>query len=471
MKKQKIAAYIAIGMILISMIFLSGLILSMYKDSGYEIGSEGKEINHSIYTLYKGKIYANVPSNGEYLIDIADSQSFKMIYKDFNYKERQFAIDKNNSYCGNRVIPNFNPQTAKSLGHSYFTDEQNTVYCAPFTKINDDLSGWKNLFQTWLYGWSQGDKPQVYYYPLIVLPTTTTSYQSILEGDLVTDGQRVFFRGELMPDANPKKLEAINIIRNDDSKWKSNDFYHDDSNVYYQQNKLSIKNSQNLYSFYVDGLQREAYLFEPKSGEVAINNIVFPLESTPYQLISRYGGHVNHVLFLSKQGVYFYDQKQEKIRRAGDNPFLHGHWQEIAPFVFTYNNQTYYLQDSSSRGGRKSPSLISRSTTLYLLEEDPSTSWEKIGNVARHHYGEIWKKGENYYYFDRLGSSQLLGHTIYIINGKKVLDRLLNEPLLPKDIRKMVDDNNLLNVSGSEVLSAKTQYKNTIINVFDFIKE
>ena len=468
MKKRQIAAYVGIGIICFSIIFLSGFILLMNKESSYDIGNKGKSINNSIYTLYNGKIYANVPSNGEYLIDNADPESFKTLYDEFNYKERQFAIDKNYSYCGNRIIPKFNPKTAKSLGHSYFTDKENTIYCAPFTKINDELSSWETLRQNWLYGWSLGNKQEVYYYPMVFLPVSTTPYYSLLKADLLTDGQHVFFRGYLMPEAKPNKLAAIDIIRIDDSRWESRDFHHDDINVYYQQNKLSINNSENLYSFFIDGLQREAYLFEPKSGSVVINNIEFPAKFTPYQLMSRYGGHVNHVLFLSKHGVYFYDQKQEKIRRAGDNPFLQGNWKEIAPFVFTYNNKTYYLQDSSSWGGRKSPGLISRSTTLYLLDEDSSEDWIKIGNLAHSHYGEVWKKGEHYYYFDRLGSSQLVKYTIYIINGKKVLDSLLNDDLQPQDIRKMEDDNRLINVSGTEVFRAKTQYKRSIKNRFDF---
>ena len=71
MKISKLIVMISIGIILTSIVFLSGLILSFYKVSGSDINN-GKKIGNSIFTLYNDKIYATVPSNGEYVIVSAD---------------------------------------------------------------------------------------------------------------------------------------------------------------------------------------------------------------------------------------------------------------------------------------------------------------------------------------------------------------------------------------------------------------
>lgn len=467
MKISKIIVMISIGIILTSIVFLSGLILSFYKVSGSDINN-GKKIGNSIFTLYNDKIYATVPSNGEYVIVSADPSSFRTLSKKFNYRERQFAIDKNNSYCGNRIIPDLDPNKVDALGHSYFSDGKHTLYCAPFTLQNVELSNLKELYQTWLYGWSFGEKPQTFYYPIRMLPLSKIPYQPILDADLISNGEQVFYEGNLMPDASVEQLKAINILYNDGSLRKSHLYHHDKLNVYYKQYKLGINNSPDLYSFYIGNLYQNAYLFEPNTGQISMNNIDFPLDNAPYKVISHHGGHVYHGLFLSNQGVYFYDTQQKKIRRAGDNPFLKGHWKEIAPLVFSYNSKTYFLQTSENWGGNKSPGLISRSTHLYLLDENTVGEWKKLGDVTYHRYGEVWQKGNSYYYFDKLGTTQGIYQTIYRIVNMSTLEHLLNDELRVDEMRKIIGDKEQLQPAGGiKILTAKTQYRKTLTHLFD----
>ncbi|HCM63522.1 MAG TPA: hypothetical protein DIT05_13410 [Morganella sp. (in: Bacteria)] len=469
MKKNNVTSMIAGGSVLLTLLLLlSGFILSMNKISGSDI-DDGQQIGHSIFTLYDGKMYAGVPSDGQYVIEAADPASFKVLSDD--YKARQFAVDKHHAYCGNLIIPDFNPGAAKSIGNGYFTDNQNTIYCAPFTKQNAAMTGWKKLRETWLYGWDLGGKPQVFYYPTEVLPASVTPYQLLPETGLAGNGTSVFFNGKHMPDADPNTLTAIDVQQSDLSVRKSHVFYRDNRNVYYQHDKLPLKSNAALYGFYIGNLFQDAYLFDPQSGLVAMNNIVFPPEFSPYKIISRYGGHVNHALFLSEQGVYFYDRKKEKISRVGDNPFPDNSCQEIAPMIFNCNNQTYYLQGSESWGTNKSPGLISRSTHICLFEENSPEAWEKTGDVTNHRYGEVWKKGNKYYYFDRLGATQLVNHTIYDITDSQTLNSLLNDNLRTDNIRKMVKDGYLQPVTCTSVLTAKTHYKKTFMSALDIFSD
>lgn len=468
MKQKTIVNLIGISLLLACIVFLSGYALLLNKTSSYEI-DQGQRLNFSIYTRYQGDIYASVPSDGNYLIDSADTKSFKTLVENPQHKERQFAIDKHQAYCGNLAVPNFKPATAQSLGNSYFTDGTTTVYCAAFTEQNFELSGWQNIWQSWLYGWNLGNKPQVYFYPMHVLPNSATAYQAILKTDLASNGTYAFFQGKLMPDANPKQLQALPFLEENNSLRESLNFYRDHNFVYYQNYKLPLKSNDQLFSFKVGNLRQEFYLYDPTSGAAFVNNLAFDPQFAPYQILSRFGGHVNQMLFLSKNGVYFYDGKKQKIRRAGDNPFKDGNWEEIAPLIFTYNNQTYFLQSSTRSGNRRSPGLVSRSTKLYRLDENKNQPWEKISDASNDRYGQIWKKGNTYYFFDKLGVTQLLYNTMYRITDQSTLTQLLNAPHYD-EIRKMASTGKLKSVSATEILEAKTNYKETfwgLFNLFD----
>ncbi|MFT0212522.1 DKNYY domain-containing protein [Pseudomonas sp. F1_0610] len=438
----------------------------MSEPSSISMEHEGERISNSIFINYQGQIYASVPSNGYHLIKQADPASFKLIATN-SQRNTPFAIDQQQAYCGNKSIANFSPTTAVYLGNDYFTDGHSTIYCAPFTEQNLTLSSWQNLVETWLYGLGLGEKPQVYFYPLVRLPNSSTPYKALLKNNLATNGSTVFFRGKLMPDAQPEQIKAVNLQDEDKRLRSSHNLYQDDNFVYYHNYKLPIPSSKHMYSFNVGNLFKEHYLFDPTTGNVAMNNLVFNTDYAPYQIMSHHGGHVNHVLLLSKHGVYFYDQAKEKIKRAGDNPFPDGNWQEIAPLIFIYNNHTYFLQDSSISGQKRhSTGLVSRSTSLYQLEENTTDAWEKIADIHYGRYGQIWRKGKDYYFFDKLGKTQLSNTTLYRIANQTAVKLLLNQAN-PNDIRKMIKEGALVRVSAKKIFQAKSQYRNNFLDFSD----
>lgn len=459
MQKNRIAvvgvlAFTGLGLAL----FISGFLLEGDPISSIELSHQGQSVNNSIYTRYQGKIYASVPSNGDYLMAQADAQSFRSLNQEGRYQDRQFAVDRNHAYCGNLIVPHLNPAQTQALQHNYYTDGQNTVYCAAMSQRNDALSTWQEIKQSWLYGWKLGEKPQTYLYTMRTLPSSTDAYRPILNADILTNGKMVYYKGLEMLDANPAQLEPIALPQPDQSIRLSHTFYRDHNSVYYKNDKLSIPSHAGLYAFNIDGLDQD-YLYDPRQGQVVMNNVVFDPQFAPYQLISRFGEHVNHALFLSKHGVYYYDTREKQLQRAGDNPFPQGNFKEIAPLIFSYNKKTYYLQDLERWGSAKGPGLISRSTVLYQLEDEPSGAWQKVADVTTHHYAEIWKKADQYYYFDLLGSSQLIPHTIYRIADQATLDALHLENLAPDDIRKLARNQKLIPVKSKEIVKATTHYR------------
>lgn len=130
--------------------------------------------------------------------------SFRLLPDNNNHNGRQFAADKYHAWCGNLPVADFNPQTAVTIGNGYFTDGKNTVFCAPYTRINNELTGLQKLYQEWRYGWGLSDKPLSYYYPQQPLPPSASPYRILPDSGLVSNGEQVFFDGKLMPEANPK---------------------------------------------------------------------------------------------------------------------------------------------------------------------------------------------------------------------------------------------------------------------------
>lgn len=466
MLKSRISIILALAFTGLSLaLFISGLIRDGDSVSNIELDHNGRSIQNSIYTEYQGKIYASVPSNGNYLMAQADAQSFRSLNQEGRYPDRQFAVDRKHAYCGNIVVTQLNPAKVHPLEHNYYSDGHNTVYCAAMSQRNTELSTWQELKQTWLYAWGLSDKPQTYIYNIRVLPQSAQAYRPILNADLLTNGQAVYYKGLPMPDANPAQLEPIPLPQTDQSIRLSYAFYRDQKSVYYKQDKLPIASHADLYGFNIDGLDQD-YLYDPHQGQVVVNNLMFDPQHAPYQLISRYGDHVHHALFLSKHGIYYYDNQTKNIQRTGDNPFSQGGLKEIAPLIFSDNNQTYFLQDSERWGGRKGPGLISRSTTLYQLEDVPDEPWEKIADVTTHHYAEVWKKGDQYYYFDQLGSTQLIGQTLYRIADQATLNTLRDAELRTDDIRQLTRKEKLLPVKAKEIVKATTYYRKML---FGFI--
>lgn len=466
MQKSRIAIIVALAITGLGLaVFISGFIRDGDTVSSIELDHNGRSIQNSIYTEYQGKIYASVPSNGNYLMAQADPKSFRSLNQDDRYPDRQFAVDHKHAYCGNLPVAHLNPAKVHSLEHNYYSDGHNTVYCAAMSQRNTELSTGQELKQAWLYAWGLAEKPQTYIYNMRELPKSASTYRPILDADLLTDGQAVYYKGLTMLDANPAQLEPIPLPQDDQSIRLSREFHRDQKSVYYKQDKLPIAAHADLYGLNIDGLDQD-YLIDPHQGQVVVNNLMFDPKLAPYQLISRSGDHVHHALFLSQHGVYYYDNQTKNIQRAGDHPFPQGNWKEIAPLIFSYNNQTYFLQDSERWGGSKGPGLISRSTTLYQLEDAPAGAWEKVANVTTHHYAEIWKKADQYYYFDQLGSTQLIGYTLYRIADSATLQALCHNELRTEDIRQLTRNEKLLPVKGKEIVKATTHYRKML---FGFI--
>ncbi|MDV2438666.1 DKNYY domain-containing protein [Acinetobacter gerneri] len=439
-------------------IFVAFCLFFVYKishrdfSSELEYSREKKQIDSSIFSAYKGQIYASVPSNGDYLIQQADLATFHLI--DQSYQSRHVAADKNHVYCGNLILEKLNPSTTTAIGNDYLSDGQKTYYCSGMTIKNPDLGIVAEVSQLVLNLFGLYDKPQTWIYPF---KEVSNIQQSSNMNGLVTSQNQVLLNGQELPKANAQSLRKINRLYADGDTRPSEVYTADGRHVYAKNTLLNMMDSADLYSLAIDAQNQDEYLIEPKSGMVYLNDFSFDPSHAPYRILSMNGAHANHTLWLSNDGIYFYDREDKKVRRAADNVFNRSNFTEIAPLIFFDGKTLLYLQDKQVWGGNKNPGLKSISTEILQLDEPMTGQWKKIGDV-NYRYGQVWQNGSTTYYFDQLGSGQSIKQTIYKIVDPTLLAELSNPNIRTDDLREILSSNRVAIPKSNVVAFAKTKY-------------
>jgi hypothetical protein len=459
---QKRTRWIAIVCaLLIAGLPMTLLFLVIDGNDDFAAVDQGESYRSSIYKRYQGAIYAAVPSNGYYRMDAADPASFDA-FETRTYDGRQAGRDSRHVYCGNQILPEMQPASARFLGNGYFTDGTVTYFCAFHSESNAALGGLRQVWQQILFRAGRGEKPQTYLYPFKALPASAQPYRPLLERELATDGARVFYKGMEMPQANPATLRRI-AARQEGETRPGDQFFADGRHVYFRETLLPLSDDPGLYSFEVGGLDRQRYLRDPRDGMVYVGAQAFDAARAPYRLISEKGGHVNQALFAGQDGIYFYNSQTRQVERAGDDPFASGAFTALSPFVFSDGRQVLFLRGKESwNRSRSGGGLISRSTLIYRLPDTAGGPWQKLGDVY-HRFGSVWRQGDALYYFDEMGATQLVFSPIYRILDPAAADFLLRSQqtlqIRADDIRKLIRDGKMAAIEGEAILEAKTRYR------------
>ena len=414
--------------------FLAFVLLFLFifneKIDSYEIEKNGKRFGKSEFIEYQGEIFVPVPSGGRYVLEDVDLNSFKAVEDESTLV---VGLDKNRVYFGNIPIPDLDPSKLQVIGKGYYTDGKSTYFCSPYSQRNEDLSTSEEMFQNLAYIFSKTKKPQRYIYPYKKIETNKRLQPVENLPYFATDGEKVYYRGEVLEKADLNTLKSVD---------RYNGYFADKENVYYKSKLLPIKNSGKLRV--VSSKQGDEFLYDEANGYVFQEDYSFDREKAPYRVLGNEGGHLNHLVFINKEGIYYYDNEEKKQERAGDNFFI-GKIEEITPNIFTDDENLYYFHAYDVwRRSRYDNGLDSRNTEIYSLGK--KTDWKKIEDTSN---GGIWQKGNKYYYFDDLGIRQLISNTIYEITDKETLallrddynnQRLLiaNEKLIPVEGEKKV---------------------------------
>lgn len=406
-----------------------------------------------IYKLYNGSVYAGIPGNGFYKMDQADPETFALI-RDEKRNNRQAGKDNKHVYCGNLVLPELDPARTRYSGNSYLSDDTHTWYCGFNTIRNDSLNAIAEVFQSVRYRLGYGAKPQSYLNPSRLLPKSHTPYRPLLDADFITDGTRVYYRGELLTQAKPDTLRRI-TVQSSDGDRHSDRYFADDEHVYYKTQLLPYNDNNKLVV--LDG--NPPYLYDPTEGMVFAVNLAFDAANKPYTPLTHGDKFVYHVLFTSKNGIFFYDTESRKVKRAGDNVFACAEFNALSPYIFWDGKQLLYLEVTERRGGRSGRVLLSRSTAILRLTEPVTEDWQKLGNVRSGFYGSVWRNGASLWYFatSTFDSSVTTG-SLYHIADSATAEILQKPGIDDADIRNLVKQEKLYPPSHQKLLEAKTKY-------------
>ena len=411
-------------------LFFGFLFLFIFNEKidSYEIEKNGKQFGKSEFIEYQGEIFVPVPSGGRYVLEDVDLNSFKAVEDE---STQVVGLDKNRVYFGNIPIPDLDPSKLQVIGNGYYTDGKSTYFCSSYSQRNEDLSTSMEILQHFVYIFSKTKKPQSYIYPYKKIETNKRLQPVENLQYFATDGEKVYYRGEILEKADLNTLKSVDGY---------NGYFADKENVYYKSKLLPIKNSGKLRI--VSSEQGDEFLYDEVNGYVFMGDYSFDREKAPYKVLGNEGSHLNNLVFINKEGIYYYDGEEKKQERAGNN-FFTGKIEEITPNVFTDDENLYYFHAYDVwRKSKYDKGLDSRNTEIYSLGK--KDAWKKIEDTS---YGGIWQKGNKYYYFDDLGISQLISNTIYEITDKETLALLRGDY---NNRRQLIANEKLIPVEGEK---------------------
>ena len=462
----------AAGLSAIILIFLCFIVIFYVAFSGdetSEIQENGERYRKSEFYKYKDKIYVLVIGSGMLEVEGVDIPTFKVFDKDKEDERENVGFDKNRIYFGNIAVSDLDTDKLYYVGNNYYSDGTNSYFCSTSPKFNEELSAGSAIIQNVSHFFFKTREPQYYFYPYKKLETNKRLKRIEELRNFATNGEEVYYAGEKLANVD------INTIK----KIEEGLFYFvDKENVYYKSKLLSFKNNGKLKVFHEKN-GNIYYLYDEESGNVYADDCLFDTANAPYKVIGVDGTHNFSLLFISKDGVYFYEPFRKKQERIGDNIFK-GEIKEIYPNIFSDDENVYYLdvyEDWAKRSGNnpfslmKRPlngQLISRNTRIRYLDKKNAweNDWKKVADINFDRDGSIWKKGNKYYYFDIYGFNQNINRTIYEIVDKEVLDYLLNFSKLedsntinlPNKIRDFISEEKLIAFNGEVKMTATIHF-------------
>ena len=372
-------------------------------------------------------------------------------------------------YCGNLILPDLRPASARYLGNSYFSDGAATYFCSMHSRLNRELEPLDEFWQKLRHRAGAGPKPQTYLYPYVALPASARPTGRCWTATWPPTARARSTGAWRCPRRTPPRCGAC--------RWAGTATCGP-AMISSPMGAASISISSRA----AVGRSRVARLHGGRPVPAALSarparrhgvrgRAALRRRACAVPADQRKGRHVYQALFASKDGLYFYNTQTRQLERAGDDPFASGAYVELSPYVYSDGTQTLFLkaEEAWARSTRGSGGgLVSRSTLVNRLRDAPDGAWIKRG-VVYHNFGTVWQKGGTLYYFDEMGPSQLISSPIYQILDPVAADFLLRSQetrqIKADDIRKLIRGGRLAVPQYETVLEAKTRYRK-IFSIF-----
>ena len=435
-KNSNILFYFKIAIIIFAIFVLffipftiSNMISSDSKS--YEIKTNGEQYGTSNFFKYQEKIYVFTLNDGMQALENVDIETFKTLNSG-DYYTKNIGLDKNSVYFGNVIISDLVPNKLKVIGNGYYTDGTNSYFFSPFSELDKDSSN--------------------YIYPYKKMENIK-NLKALKDFELFAlDGDNVYYKGEILKNVDLNTLEIID---------KNTEYFSDKKNVYYKSKLLALSSNEKLKVVRADQ-EGEDYLYDGLNGNVFLEEYAFDKKYLPYQVLGEKSNHIRDLLFVNKDGIFFYNPETKEQERVRDNIFI-GEIEEINPSVISDDKNIYYLHSYNVYKKKKTKYgymdvLVSKNIGIFSLGE--KKEWEKIKDIDFGTTGQVWRKGNKYYYFDDLGVSQLIDDVVYEIVDNASLKYLLEtNDMYGNTIREFVNDKKLIAFKGEEVTTASIKYK------------
>ena len=426
----------------------SALILSAVINSSDDYSPQ-EQIKYSDFYKKGDEIYALVVGAGYFAMQGADAASFRVLDFGSGYRSN-VAADKNAVYCGNIAMGELEPARTKAVAFGYVSDGRVSYFCDGEAVWSDALGAIELAYQTLAHIFWDAPKPQSYVYKFKRMDAT--DLRQITGLYYAAEGSRAFYKGEVLAGADAANLQAI---KGSDGR-ASGVYAADGANVYFKNLRLDARDNGGHYELL---RQRLSYfLWDAKGCDVFANDLKFDPAAVPYTPLNRQLAHSNHLLFASPGGIYYFDENDGKQRRAGGNPFA-GEIRALSGSVFQSGERIYFLERADVwGGGRSTRRLVARKSGLFAL--DLPHEWRKVGSVHGGLYGWVYSNGGRFFYFDDLGSSQLIDRCIYEIRDLDLVEILLQKSSLgTSKIREMIKSGGLEAVDGELLFEIKTRVR------------
>ena len=425
-------------------------------DEEFYAHSDKYNLDHSDFYKYQGKIYTSVIGKGYLPIPEADVSTFQVFAGNLHIP--QIGWDKSHIFFTNKIVPLQQP--FRAIGNDLFTDEKDTYYCPPYPEFKNGSSSQPMR--------KVGKTGQHF------SASTTSAYLS-------TDGTHFYYQGEKIEGAKDTLFPILDLRdRNDRSYRKSySPYFSDGKRVFYKTQLLDETFSDDLVAEEFSNRGSYDYLYHLNGGKVFIGNTAFLPSEAPYQLLIDNHNYSDHLFFVNKQGVYYYDTMDEKVKKVIDNNPFEG-CKEIEEGIFSNGKKTLFFLCKES-WSRKSGS-ISYSTQICSLKSNlsPSEIKNKIKNkdLNKQEYEVL---GEAKTYTQSLWERYLLlwviivssifayiTHRIFkyynitidpfILEEKHLrINNLIGKRYLISDIRKVVFEVNKKKIAGQMYIVSKKE--------------
>ena len=171
-------------------------------------------------------------------------------------------------------------------------------------------------------------------------------------------------------------------------------------------------------------------------------------------------------MFKDKNGIYKFEEgeNEQDLKITPINAKIDfKNLKELDWKYFGDDKNIYYLHSYNIYRKKRTKHgyidiLVSKNIGIFSLGE--KKDWEKIKDIDFGTVGQVWRKGNKYYYFDDLGVYQLIDDVVYEIVDNASLKYLLETNNINDDtIREFVRDKKLIAFKGEEVSTASVKYK------------